>query len=237
MAQLLKRFAFPKKSMHILVLLLSADLFFVLLHLAHKAARLLDMFSTIRNDVFNLYYDLTLAESFQYVKEYWIIILFAWLIIKKKDVFYTGWALLFTYLLFDDMLGFHGGLATFFLERFGIDSGHILFGEMRYQDFGELGVSLFFGILFLSLIAISYFRGGKEVRTIFHYLVGGLLLIVFFGVVNDFVNRIFNEDTNQIMFEISRLIEDGGEMLGMSVMCWYVFTLTVPDPTPLEANS
>ncbi len=234
MARFLKSVTFPKKSINILVLLLSTDLFFVLLHLAHKAARLLDMFTTIRNDVFNIYYDLTLAESFQYIKEYWIIILFAWLIFKKKNLFYTGWALLFTYLLFDDMFGFHGGLATFFLEKFGISSTHVLFGEMRYQDFGELGVSLFFGIIFLSLIAMSYLRGGKEVRTTFHYLIGGLLLIVFFGVVNDFVNRIFDEDTNQIMFEISRLIEDGGEMLGMSVMCWYVFTLTVPEPAPLE---
>lgn len=235
MRQFLKNLNFPKKSINILLLFLSADLFFVLLHLVHKAARLFDMFTTIRNDVFNIYYDLTLAESFQYIKEYWIIVLFAWLIFKKKNTFYTGWALLFIYLLFDDMLGFHGSLATFFLEKFGISSAHVLFGEMRYQDFGELGVSVFFGVIFLSLIAVSYFRGGKEVRTTFHYLIGGLLLIVFFGVVNDFANRIFDEDTNQIMFEISRLIEDGGEMLGMSVMCWYVFTLTVPEPASLEA--
>ena len=235
MRQFLKNLNFPKKSINILVLFLSADLFFVLLHFVHKAARLFDMFTTIRNDVFNIYYDLTLAESFQYIKEYWIIVLFAWLIFKKKNTFYTGWALLFIYLLFDDMLGFHGSLATFFLEKFGIPSAHVLFGEMRYQDFGELGVSLFFGAIFLSLIAVSYFRGGKEVRTTFHYLIGGLLLIVFFGVVNDFANRVFDEDTNQIMFEISRFIEDGGEMLGMSVMCWYVFTLTVPEPASLEA--
>ena len=233
MRQFLK--GLPKKSINILILFLSADLFFVLLHFVHKAARLFNMFTTIRNDVFNIYYDLTLAESFQYIKEYWIIVLFAWLIFKKKNTFYTGWALLFIYLLFDDMLGFHGSLATFFLEKFGISSAHVLFGEMRYQDFGELGVSVFFGVIFLSLIAVSYFRGGKEVRTTFHYLIGGLLLIVFFGVVNDFANRIFDEDTNQIMFEISRLIEDGGEMLGMSVMCWYVFTLTVPEPASLEA--
>ena len=233
MRQFLK--GLPKKSINILILFLSADLFFVLLHFVHKAARLFDMFTTIRNDVFNIYYDLTLAESFQYIKEYWIIVLFAWLIFKKKNTFYTGWALLFIYLLFDDMLGFHGSLATYFLEKFGISSAHVLFGEMRYQDFGELGVSVFFGVIFLSLIAVSYFRGGKEVRTTFHYLIGGLLLIVFFGVVNDFANRVFDEDTNQIMFEISRFIEDGGEMLGMSVMCWYVFTLTVPEPASLEA--
>ena len=235
MAKFLKKLKLPKKYINILILLLCTDLFFALLHITHKAARLFDLFSTIRNDVFNIYYDLTLAESFQYIKEYWIIILFIWLIFKKKQSFYTGWALLFTYLLFDDMLGIHGELATFFLEKFGISSTHVIFGELRYQDFGELGVSLFFGALFLSLIAISYLRGGAEVRTIFHYLVGGLLLIVFFGVVNDFVNRVFEEDANQMMFEISRFIEDGGEMLGMSLMCWYVLTLTDPEPALSEA--
>jgi hypothetical protein len=234
-AKFLKKLKLPKKYINILILLLCTDLFFALLHITHKAARLFDLFSTIRNDVFNIYYDLTLAESFQYIKEYWIIILFIWLIFKKKKFFYTGWALLFTYLLFDDMLGIHGELATFFLERFGISSTHVLFGELRYQDFGELGVSLFFGALFLSLIAVSYLRSGAEVRTIFHYLVGGLLLIVFFGVVNDFVNRVFEEDANQMMFEISRFIEDGGEMLGMSLMCWYVLTLTDPEPALSEA--
>jgi len=107
---------------------------------------------------------------------------------------------------------------------------HVIYGEMRYQDLGELGVSVFFGLLLLSLIAISYVRGSKEIRTTFHYLVGCLLLIVFFGVFNDLANRVFAEDASKVMFELTRLIEDGGEMLGISVMCWYVYTLTEPDP-------
>ncbi len=234
MVTLLNKLNIPKQALKFLAILICADLFFIGLHLIYKVARLLDIGTTIRQDVFSIYYDLTLAESFQYVKEYWIIIIFAWLIIKKKDLFYIGWAALFTYLLFDDMLGFHEGLATFFLEKFGINSSHIIFGELRYQDFGELAVSLFFGALFLSIIAIAYLRNGKEVRIKFHYLVGGLLLIVFFGVVNDLANRVFAEDASQIMFEITRLIEDGGEMLGMSVMCWYVYTLTESEPVHSE---
>jgi|GEM_PF-3762831 len=82
----IKKINLPKKALKILVILLSADIFFVLLHLTHKVARLLDMFTTIRKDVFNISMDLGLAESFQYVKEYWIIILFAWLIFSTLKV-------------------------------------------------------------------------------------------------------------------------------------------------------
>ena len=231
----IKSIKWPNKALKFLVVLLSADLFFVLLHLTHKFARIFDLFTTIRTDIFNISQDLGLAESFQYVKEYWIIIFFAWLIVRNRQFFYTGWALMFVYLLLDDMFGFHEGLATVVLEKLGISPAHILTGELRYQDFGELGVSAFFGLIFLSLIAISYLRGSAEIRTTFHYLVGCLLLIVFFGVVNDFANRIFAEDVSRILFELTRLIEDGGEMLGMSVMCWYVYTLTEPVTVPTQA--
>jgi hypothetical protein len=132
------------------------------------------------------------------------------------------------------MLSIHNNLATFTLERMNIDPFYVLYGALRYQDFGELAVSILFGMLIFPMIAISYFRGGRKVRTIFHYLIGMFLIIVFFGVVNDSLNRIFDQETNKILYEITRLIEDGGEMIGMSIMCWYVFTLTEPEPAHTE---
>lgn len=228
---LFKKFNLQNKAIKFLIFLLAGDLFYILLHLIHKGARHFDLFTVIRqNNVFAVYYDLSLGESFQYLKEYWVIIIFIWLIFKNKQNFYIGWLLLFLYLLLDDMLSFHEGLATFTLQMLNIDPFHVITGELRYQDYGELGVSMFFGILFLATIGISYWRGTKEVRMIFHYLFGGLFLIVFFGVVNDFANRVFSEDGNKVIYELTRLIEDGGEMFAMSVMCWYVYTLTEPGP-------
>lgn len=238
MIQMLNKFNLPNKSLKILVILVCADLFFILLHITHKLARIFNVFTTIQyNNAFNIYYDLTLAESFQYVKEYWIILFFAWLIFRKKQFFYTGWIFLFAYLLFDDMLSFHEGLGTFVIEKLGIPPFHVIFGELRYQDFGELSVSLFFGIFFLSMVAFSYFRNGKEVRTTFHYLIGGLFIIVFFGVIHDFTNRIFTEETQKLLYEITRLLEDGGEMVGMSLICWYVYSLTEPEQTSAQSFS
>ncbi|MBL8050246.1 MAG: hypothetical protein JNM46_03410 [Anaerolineales bacterium] len=235
MVKMFNKLNLPKKAIKFLIFLVAGDLLYIGLHLIHKGARHFDLFTTIReNEAFAVYTDRSLGESFQYLKEYWILLIFLWLIFKNKQYFYTGWVMLFLYLLLDDMLSFHEGLATFALQMLNIDPFYVIAGELRYQDYGELGVSVFFGILLLTTIGFSYWRGTKEVRTIFHYLFGGLLLIVFFGVVNDFANRIFAEDGSKVLYELTRLIEDGGEMLAMSVMCWYVYTLTEPEIKPSE---
>lgn len=236
MNYLLNKLNLTPKNKRFLILLLTGDLFYILLHLIHKVTRHFDILTTIRaENVFALYYDLSLGESFQYLKEYWIIILFLWLIFKNKQYFYTGWVLLFFYLLLDDMLSFHEGLATFVLQVLNIDPFYVIAGELRYQDYGELGVSVFFGIILISIIGIAYWRATKEVRPIFQYLFGCLLLIAFFGVLNDFVNRIFTEEGNKIIYELTRLVEDGGEMIAMSIACWYVYALTEPDPKSANA--
>lgn len=226
MATIIKKINLPNKTLNLLILLIMGDLFYIGLHIVHKVSRILNVIDTLQyNDVFALYYDLSLGESFQYLKEYWIIIVFLWLIFRQRQGQYMGWVLLFIYLLLDDMLGFHEGLATFALRNLNIDPKFILTGELRYQDFGELGVSVFFGVILFGLIGIAYLRGSSDVRRTFHYLFAGLAIIVFFGVVNDFLNRIFSEEGSKVLFELTRLIEESGEMLGMSLTCWFVNTL------------
>lgn len=226
----MKTIRLPNKSFKVLVLLLSTDLFFILLHIAHKIVRILNAYPLLEKDYFNIYLDLNVAEPFQYVKEFWIILLLGWMIFKGRKFFFSGWWLMSIYLLFDDLFNIHGELGTFALEALNISPSHIITGQLRYQDFGEFGISLFFGTIFFSIITYFYLHGSKDTRTIFHYLAGAILFIVFFGVVHDLANRIFDEATNKIMFEITRLIEEGGEMISMSILCWYVYTLTEPDP-------
>lgn len=214
----------PTEFLPFLALLLSGDLFFIILHIIHKTARWLDMFTTIREEVFSLSSDLSLAESFQYIKEFWIVALLIWVMIKNKKSTYMGWTLLFSYLLLDDMLSFHEGLATIVLRSMNVDPSHVFTGELRYQDFGELGVSLFFGVLFLTLIGIAYFHSDNNIRSTFHYLVSGLLIVTFFGVAFDLMNRVIDEDT-KVLYLLTRMLEDSGEMIGMSLTCWYAYIL------------
>ncbi|HNN12177.1 MAG TPA: hypothetical protein PKL78_01375 [Anaerolineales bacterium] len=231
MINLLKKLKLPDQSLKFLALLLSADLFFVFFYMVSKIARFLDLGTTIRLETFNLTMDLGLSESFQYVKEFWIVILFIWLMYKNRNFLFTGWVFLYIYLLFDDMFGFHEGLAAFFIAKSGIEPEKILFNNVRYQDFGEIGISLLFGVILLSIIAFTYFKGNAVVRDIFHHLIGLLFLLVFFGVVADFIDRLFSPEAQKMMVMFTDVLEDGGEMIAMSLMCWYVSTLSEPAPS------
>lgn len=220
---MLKKIKFPQESTKILALLLSTDLFFIFLHLAHKAARIFNTFDTLREEVFSVSVDLGLAEAFQYVKEFWIVLLMVWMVIKMRKTLYLGWVLLFTYLLLDDMLSIHEELGTLITKSLGLDPEYAIIAQFRIQDIGELSVSVFFGGLFILLILFAYLRGDAQLRQNFRTLLGFLLMLVAFGVGVDAFDRLLNA---KILKELGKLIEDGGEMIAMSFACWYTYVLT-----------
>ncbi len=232
---LIKKLNLPNQGIKFLLLLLSGDFFYILMQIASKVARYLNIGGVIRDEAFSISRDLGLAESYQYTKEFWIFILFIWLIYKKRNFAYAGWATLYLYLLFDDMLSIHERLSRFTFEKFGIYSDQILFLKVRYQDFGEIGITLLVGILFISSIMILYFRGDGDLRVTFRYLVGWLLLLVFFGSIIDFINRFFLLEDQNIPLLIASLLEDGGEMIAMSLMCWYLYAITEPVQANIQA--
>src|SRR5688572_32802916 len=133
----LKKFQIQNKFTTLLMLLLATDLFYICLHAIHIIATDLDINAAIRSDAFRISRDRALGESFQYVKEYWISLILAWFIFKQRKYIFSGWALLFLYLLFDDMFQLHELFAESILEKMGRDPSLERFG-LRYQDFGEL---------------------------------------------------------------------------------------------------
>jgi len=122
------------------------------------------------------------------------------------------------------MLSIHEKMGTVFIRIIGFSPFVTIGGGLRYQDLGEFGVTAALGLLFLSLLGFAYTRADQETRRTFRYLAGGLTLIVFFGVAFDFAHQFLSK--NQIHIPGLTLIEDGGEMLSMSLMCWYVYVTT-----------
>ena len=219
---LLRKVKLPLEHTDFLALLLSADSFYIGLHLVHKIARIFDWPTVMRGGVFSLVQDLGLAESFQYAKEFWIALLCAWLVLRKRQPAYLGWSLLFVYLLLDDMLTIHELLGNWLVGLLNLDPTANLISRFRIQDIGELAVSGIFGLLFFSLIAAAYYRGTQETRTNFRYLLGMLMVLVGFGVVLDVADRLLDI---KILIDLAVMIEDGGEMLAMSFICWFAFVL------------
>jgi len=195
-----------------LVLLILADLVFIFLHIFHTYTSLLP------SSLFSIGRDRGYAEVFQYIKEFWIVILLILLAIRKADFLYLSWSLLFFYILLDDSLMIHEKLGSLIVSWFGLHSG---FG-LRAQDFGELIVYFSFGFILFVLTAVAYYMSESADRRISKYLFGMLALFVFCGVIVDMVNVIV---THTMVSPLLGMIEDGGEMLVISVITWFVFSL------------
>ena len=100
------------------------------------------------------------------------------------------------------------------------------------MDFGEVLAAAGFGTFFLAVIAVGYWRGDGDARTVGRYIVTMLLLLAFFGVLMDMFHTILWQKKVIGIDRAVGLIEDGGEMLVMSVITWFVFRLRLTsDPT------
>jgi hypothetical protein len=205
-----------RKTNKILILLLSLDLLIIFTH------ALLVYFIFIRiefdwslADLFMVNNDNGYPEMFQYIKYFVVILILIYLIIKKLGIGYIAWLILFILLLLDDALLFHENFGSWMVEKFNFNP---MFG-LRAQDLGELSYVGIFGSILLFFLFIGYFKGNDSYRKTNIDL--GLLfaLFLFFGVAIDMFDQLFEYDryTNLIFI----LIEDGGEMITLSLIVWY----------------
>jgi hypothetical protein len=216
---------FSNNSIKILFLLVSTDLVFFCLHIFYKCQEwgALNICKQFRfNELFAITTDLGYAEFFQYIKEFWIVVLLALVAWRNKSFLYLSWSLLFVYVLLDDSFGIHENLGDFISTKFSF----IYALHLRAVDFGEIFVSAFFGTLFLILIAISY-RFSKSIeRKISRYLIVMLLALALAGIVADMLHMMFYMVGIEFMQRIFTFIEDGGEHLVMSVILGFVYSVS-----------
>ena len=226
-----KLFSFPvKQGTLFLLLLLSADLIFCIFHVFHKIS---PFFS---DKLFSLGTDRGYSEIFQYVKTYWIAILFGVLWWRTRQGIYLVWMLLFVYLLCDDALQTHelGGEAI--AQRWAYAGA---FG-LRAADFGELMISGAAGLTFFALMLMLYAKSTRDAKNASLMLTLLFGLIVFFGVFVDMLHMMAGGGRLEAESGVVQaggsvlglyvkgflgLVEDGGEMLAMSLVCCYTFNL------------
>lgn len=198
------------------MLLICADVAFIILHIIHFQTELLD------SSLYSLSRDNGYAEFFQYTKFLWIILLFVGIFKATKTPGYISWALLFVYFLADDAFQFH--------ENFGrIIAGNLDFVppmSTRLQDIGELIVTAIAGAILIPLLALAFWRGSKLFRRVSLDLGLFIAVLVFVGVVVDFVHEAVGAEgvLDHLFF---RILEEGGEMIVASTILWYAFLLSL----------
>jgi len=200
---------FEKETSKFLFLLLIADLSFMAVHVLY-------LFEVVSNWLFSIEKDFGYAEVYQYIKEFWIASLLFWVAIRRNQIIYLAWSLLFMYLLLDDSLQIHEKLGRYLVDYFGL----IPMFNLRAQDFGELSVSLFFGFVLFSFIGVSYLFCDHIAKKISKDLFVLVMSVAFFGVFVDMLHIAIPWGKG-----VFGLIEDGGEMLIMSVIVGYAFNL------------
>jgi len=94
----------------LLILLIAADVSFIVLHLFHTYTILLP------DNLFSIGQDRGYGEFFQYTKELWVAILLFLLGLRKRKFLYIIFAFLFLYFLIDDALEVHERFGAFLSE-------------------------------------------------------------------------------------------------------------------------
>ncbi len=201
-------FNIDKNSNKLLILLLLTDLALILIHIYKMPF--------LGPTPFNIEKDRGYAELFQYFKEYWIVLLLFIIAIKRTHIIYFAWSILFTYLLFDDSLQIHEKLGYYLANYFDLQPRF----NLRAVDFGELGVSFFSGLILFSFIGWAYLRSDSAAKQISKHLFILVLFMAFFGILVDMMHIAIPWGKS-----MWGLIEDGGEMIIMSIIVWYVFDL------------
>lgn len=193
-------------------LLIAADAVFMAVHLVHAL-------SPYFNDLlYSIEQDRGYAEIYQYVKTFWIVLMLAALAWRTRQVVYVAWTALFGYLLLDDSFFIHEDGGAALAARFGYQGAL----GLRDLDFGELTVTAFAGLIFLTLILAAYLRSRRDARNASADLAVLVCVLAFFGVFIDMVHIVVEPAYGKLTLAV---IEDGGEMVAMSLACWYTLGL------------
>ena len=152
---------FSLPSIRFLGLLLGADCVFMAITAVYQFTDLISF------DFYSIDTDRGYGEVFQYIKEFWIILLLFLLYLRNRQWIYLIWCFLFGYLLMDDFFMIHENMGELAADFF-----HFLpHWGLRAKDFGELLVSCFFGFPLLLIISVIYCQSSlihkRIVKTLF----------------------------------------------------------------------
>lgn len=202
------------------LLLLGADLCFILLHTINSLTPLWN------NPLLNIEKDAGYSEIYQYLKYFWACLLFLVIAVKTRTVPPTAWAFVFLVLLADDALGLHeqiGGLVALnlhFTPPWGL----------RLQDIGEVIYALGAALVLCIPLGLAYVQGSSPFRRSSHHLLQLVVLLACFGVVIDLLHMLVQ--TGWRLQFVLAVMEDGGEMMAVSALLTYTVTLCLRKGEP-----
>jgi len=211
----------------LLIMLLAVDCVLVCLHFS-----LLTPY--VSSKMLALNQDEGYPEFFQYIKEFWIIVLLTMLLVRTRIIGFGVWIILFLYLLIDDSVRIHEKVGVIIAEKLQLPS--VL--DLQPHDLGELIVSGTVGSVVMVLLILFYVLSKETFKQATRHLLLLMMVLVFFGVGIDMLhNAVKMGPTIDYLF---LAMEDGGEMIAISLIAWYLYALNLQggkiDPPEKEAD-
>lgn len=203
----------------LLLLLLSADSAFIVLHFINLT--LAPNFSLYGVPGSYGYLDMYLI-----VQLFWVIILFACILKSTKCTGYVSWILVFTCLLFDEVLQIHQNIGSHLANGLNAYLPHSLSLQPRYFELAVLAIA---GTVLFASVAWAYLRSPHAFRKISNDMLLFIVAWGVFGVVTDLAAAF---DPGPLVKISSDIVEDGGEMVVVSLILWYVFLLAIRNGKP-----
>jgi hypothetical protein len=160
------------------------------------------------------------GEWFQYLKSATIAVLLLKSGVRIPAAF--AWAGLFGYLLVDDAFAVHEAFGRLAASHLGLPG----VGAIRPEQVGELFVYAAIGSAFVWALAAVTRRGDAASRSLTLTLLLPFSVLVFFGAVVDTLHSLLS---NRAYRYAAGVVEDGGEMLAMSVLVAIVYWATRPE--------
>jgi hypothetical protein len=202
----------------LLLLLLSADFVFNLLHISKHVFVPNSSAVDVRISAY--------LEIYHLVKLFWIIILFVYLIKSTRSSGYISWIIVFMFLLVDDAFLLHQKIGKQFAVTM---NAFIPFPTSLAIRYFELAVLAIAGIILCAILAWGYFRSTDVFRKISRDILLFMVALVFFGLIVD-VAAVFSPGS--AMRVALDIFEDAGEMVVFSLILWYVFLLALRSGKP-----
>jgi hypothetical protein len=208
------------------IALLAFDAGFVLAHVAY--VRGIEPFGG--NSQWSLLVDRSYPEMFGYRKLAVAAVLLLVLAGRGPKLLYLTWSLIVLVILADDAARLHEEVGRWIAST--LDLSDAL--GLRGQDLGELLFWAIIGIVLLGLLAIAHVHITGQDRWRSAGLFGCLLLLGVFGVVIDMVHVLLaNHDRAG---RIAGTIEDGGELMVLTILVVYVVRLVTLTATAMPPD-
>ncbi len=167
------------------------------------------------------------GEWYQYVKAAAVVLLL--LRSRRQAAAAWAWAGLFAYLLLDDALALHEAFGRFLASAATLPR----IGPVRPEQVGELFLYAIVGLAFTGAVTALLRRDDPASWRLSVVLMPPFAMLVFFGAVVDFFHSFLRDGAYRYA---AGVIEDGGEMLAMSVLVAIAYWATRGGEQAAEEN-